>query len=65
MITKIVEFLGFEFNLAEDHVGEGNCKTDMEDLIHQGMIYVDGNTSTMMVWNKSIIDFPNPRKVKI
>lgn len=29
------------------------------------MIYVGGNTYTVMIYNNSILDFPNPRKVKV
>lgn len=49
MITQTYQFLNFEFNLAEDHVVEGKGKIDMEACVHQGMIYMDGNTYTLMV----------------
>lgn len=37
----------------------------MEALIHLEMIYMDGNTYTVMIRNKFILDLPNPRKVRI
>lgn len=37
----------------------------MVALVHQRMIYVDGSTYTVMISNKSILDLPNPRKVRI
>lgn len=43
----------------------GITKVDMESLIHQGMISIDGNTYSVMIRNKSIIDFPNLRKVRV
>lgn len=64
MITQIAEHLGFEFNLEEDHLVERRGKIDMDALVHQGMISVDGNTYTVIICNKDIFDLPNPRKVK-
>lgn len=49
MITQIAEFIGFEFNLAEDRVVEWKSNIDIEALVHQGVIYMDGNTYTMMI----------------
>lgn len=65
MITQITENLGLEFNLEVDKLVEGNTKVDMDALIHQGTISIDGNTYTMMIQNKAIIDLPNPRRVMV
>lgn len=65
MITQIVEYLSFEFNLVKDFVVEGKNKIVMETLVHQGMNYVDGNTYTVMARNKSVLDLPSTGKVRI
>lgn len=65
MITQIVEYVSLDFNLSEDVVVEGKSKINMEALVHQGMIYVYGNTYTMFVENKFVLDLPKPRKVRI
>lgn len=61
MITQIVKHL----NLVEERIIEGRSKVDMDSLVHQGMISMDGNTYTMMIRNKAILDLPNPIKVRI
>lgn len=65
MVNQIAKFPDFEFNLVEENVVEGNSKIDMDALVHQRMIYMDGSTYMIMIHNKSILDFPNPRKVRI
>lgn len=47
----------------EDFLVEGKYKIDMDALVHQVMISIDGNTYTMMIHNKTIINLFNPRKV--
>lgn len=65
MITQIIEQLGIEFNLVEDRIVEGRIKVGMDAHVHQGMIFMDGNTYTVMICNKAILDLPNRRKVRI
>lgn len=65
MITLIAENLGIEFNHWADRVIKGNSKVDMESLIHQGMFHWEGNTYSMMMNNIAILEFPNPRKVRV
>ncbi|XP_050880058.1 uncharacterized protein LOC127083763 [Lathyrus oleraceus] len=38
----------------------GKIKSDMEALIHQGMIVVVGNTYSVMIYNQHLIDLPDP-----
>lgn len=33
--------------------------------MHQGNISIDGNTYMVMICNKDIHDFPNPRKIRV
>lgn len=49
IIIQIAEYLSFEINLAGDVVVDRKNKINMEALVHQGMIYMDGNTYTVMV----------------
>lgn len=44
---------------------EGKSKVNMDALVHQGMISIYGNTYMVMIYNKIILDLPNPRKVRI
>lgn len=52
LITQISEHLRFEFNLEEERLVEGKDKDDMNALVHQGMISVDGNTYMVMIPTK-------------
>lgn len=65
LITQIAKHLRKVFNLEEDYLVEGKDKIDMDSLVHQGMIFVHSNTYTTMIQNKVILDFPNPRKVRV
>lgn len=65
LITQIAKHLKLEFNLADDRLVEGKYNIEMDALVHQGMIFIDDNTYTMMISNNIILDLPNPRKVGV
>lgn len=65
LITPIIEHLVCVSNEDISHSVAGKSILDMESLIAMGMIEYFGDTFTIMIRERSILDLPNPRRVRV
>lgn len=65
MITQIAEHLRYGLNLSSDNPVIDKAKTDMESLIHQGMIVVTNNSYSLMSHGRFVLELHPPSRVLI
>lgn len=58
MITQIAQHLRYSLNLSSNTPVVGKAKIDMESLIHQGMIAVTNDSSSLMSCGQFVLELP-------